>query len=266
MTIVYPGEEVTIETEFRKKADVMQAYGITLGAIELDDISKCLHSVKLTIQGIVKATGTASCTLYLTKGENFRYRVYPPLYEHTGEQKRDLHGKLIGYKAGRPQKPELVPVIEEYMLKNYDCVLSEEIEADDALGIEQSQNPGETVLCSIDKDLDMITGWHFNPDRREMYHVSEEQGIRNFWMQVLTGDAVDNIPGLRGVGKATAAKLLEDIDVQDMRDICLAEYLHREYDEEYFRMNCILLWMLRKPLKETYPKDAWAQGDQYASS
>ena len=251
-------KDITISTSFRKKADVMSDRDITEGEIVLDDIDKCLHSVKLTVEEILEGTGCDECTLYLTRGENFRYQVYPE------------------YKAGRLPKPLLVPKIEEYMQSKWNCVVSEEIEADDALGIDQCtslRNDEKTVLVSIDKDLDMIPGWHYNPDKGTMYHMSPDQSMSCFWHQVLTGDSVDNILGCGkrvplvyksgpkegqeytkrvGVGPGEAKETLHDVELKDMREVCLNKYLEKGFDEDYFRMNCKLLWVLRKPLKETY--------------
>jgi len=66
-----------------------------------------------------------------------------------------------------------------------------------------------TMIVTIDKDLDMVPGYHYNWLKQERYFVTEEEGMRNFYIQVLTGDGVDNIQGLKGVGPVGAKKILD---------------------------------------------------------
>jgi len=98
----------------------------------------------------------------------------------------------------------------------------------------------------------MIPGSHYNWNKESVYQVSSDQGLRFFWQQVLTGDSVDNIIGLKGIGCKTALKLLADVPTKDCKEFCLNEYLKRDRTKENFILNCKLLWILRKPLSETY--------------
>ncbi len=60
---------------------------------------------------------------------------------------------------------------------------------------------------SIDKDLDMIRGWHYNFIKDKKYFIDDQQAIKHFYTQILTGDRVDNIIGLRGIGPKKAEKI-----------------------------------------------------------
>ena len=85
-------------------------------------------------------------------------------------------------------------------------------EADDLVRIwaEQCMVAGiDFVVCSNDKDLKCIPGKHYNPKKRDgVTYVTEEEGIRHFYEQLLKGDPTDQIPGLPGVGNVYAKKFL----------------------------------------------------------
>jgi hypothetical protein len=76
------------------------------------------------------------------------------------------------------------------------------MEADDLLGINQTK---DTIICTIDKDLRQVPGQHYNFVKDEIFTVSVQQGLLWFYTQMLTGDASDNVSGIRGIGikKAT---------------------------------------------------------------
>ena len=221
------------------------------------------------IENIRKESGADEYQLYLTGGGNFRERV----------------ATIKPYKGNRPsEKPHHYERVREYLLKFRNATLIEGMEADDAVSIEQWKDYNlkravfvncslevdytldvdeglkskcETVLCSIDKDLDMVPGWHYNWIKDKRYWIDEIDGIRNFYKQLLTGDTVDNIPGLFGVGKSsTLIKRLNDFTTElDMYISVRTQYEKRfgSYWEKFLVENAQLLWMLREepePTKE----------------
>jgi 5'-3' exonuclease len=87
------------------------------------------------------------------------------------------------------------------------------MEADDEIGIQATElsNAGDTpVIVSTDKDLDMIPARHYNWVKQEVYDVTDEEAYRNFFRQCLTGDTVDNVPGIYRVGPERAGAILAD--------------------------------------------------------
>jgi 5'-3' exonuclease len=93
---------------------------------------------------------------------------------------------------------------------------------------------------SLDKDLDQVSGWHYNFVKKNKYFITEAEGLLNFYMQFLVGDSVDNIKGARGIGPKKARILLEDKTEPEMW-ATVVEHLGEERAIE----NGHLLYMLR---------------------
>ena len=179
-----------------------------------------------------------------TGSSAFRRRLLP-------EYKQNRAGKLkpIGWK---PMKAELLQ--EEASIQH------DEIEADDWIGILAS-NPdwtkGEPIIVSGDKDLDQIMGYHHWPwNETPNWIITEDQAIRQFYTQALTGDSTDNIKGCPGVGPVKAKKLVDTMDLFDEEDcwnIVRASY-RAAYDKagitddpvEAALLNARLVRVLRK--------------------
>jgi hypothetical protein len=167
---------------------------------------------------------------YLTGKGNFRNEVAVTA-PYKGTRKAD--------------KPYHFGLLREYMQTSWGFIEVEGMEADDKLGIEAYKHePDETVIVSLDKDLNMIRGHHYNFVKEEQYYITEEEGIRNFYLQMLTGDAVDNIIGLAGIGPVKSKKMLADCKTEkEMYDVVL-----KAYDNNLDRVieNGRLLWILRE--------------------
>jgi hypothetical protein len=167
---------------------------------------------------------------YLTGKGNFRNEVAVTA-PYKGTRKAD--------------KPYHFGLLREYMQTSWGFIEVEGIEADDKLGIEAYKHePEETIIVSLDKDLNMIRGNHYNFVKDEQYYITEEEGIRNFYLQMLTGDAVDNIIGLAGIGPVKSKKMLKDCKTEkEMYDVVLTAY-----DNNLDRVieNGRLLWILRE--------------------
>lgn len=181
--------------------------------------------------------------------ENLRSRQFK-LYIGGGGNFR--HEFVEDYKANRPPKPILYPEIREHLEKNWSAIVTTDIEADDAIGIEMTFDP-DAIICTVDKDLDMIPGWHYNLKKYTTYYVTEEEGLFNFYCQLLTGDATDNIRGLYGVGKQKAKKYLQDCSTeQEYWESVVRVYETREglgREDAIARILGVanLIWILREP-------------------
>lgn len=131
------------------------------------------------------------------------------------------------YKAQRTEPPEdLVPQFEliDRAVQAFNIPLLREanLEADDVMAslAEKMKTKGRpTVLVSSDKDLMQLVDdsvMMYDPMKRKL--IGREEVIKRFGVppeqvveiQALTGDASDNIPGVKGVGPKTAAKLIQE--------------------------------------------------------
>lgn len=174
---------------------------------------------------------------YLTGSNNFRNEI----------------AKTAPYKGNRVMaKPYHYQLLREYMERAWGFEVIDGMEADDAIGIEAYRNePDETIIVSIDKDLNMIRGHHYNFVKEEKYFVTEEEAIRNFYLQILTGDKVDNIIGLDGIGPVKSKKLLKDCKTElEMYEAVLKAY---DGDEARVLENARLLWILREEKQVWHP-------------
>ncbi len=194
-----------------------------------------VERIESNLNNILQSVRPVSFTLYLTSDDksNFRYRV----------------ATIRPYKGHRPSdKPFWYEQIRRHLIANYPTEVASGMEADDLLGITQSHN---TVICSVDKDLNNIPGLHYDELKSEkgVYEVSELDADRNFFCQLLTGDRTDNIPGLYGVG--TSSKLLGVVrgctEWNDMYLAVKAEYEKRfgSYWKLFMFENAQLLYILR---------------------
>lgn len=152
------------------------------------------------------------------------------------------------YKGNRVgHKPHHYQAIRDHLVNEWGAEVTCGIEADDALGIAQTE---ESVICSIDKDLLMIPGRHYNWQRKEYYEISEWEGWRNFYTQLLTGDRTDNILGVwkdTPKFKERAHVVLNGLAPEEMKCIVGMEYA-LEYDnpEERMQEAADLLWIQRE--------------------
>ena len=154
-----------------------------------------------------------------------------------GKSDTDVHrtSQYAAYKANRQEQPEdissALPDIQE-IIKGFSlpCLSSPGYEADDVIGTlaQMAAAKGyEVYMVTPDKDFGQLVRDHQIMIYKPGYmgapaEILDEQKIKEKWSiarveQVidilgLMGDAVDNIPGIAGVGEKTAAKLLAEYD------------------------------------------------------
>lgn len=158
---------------------------------------------------------------------------------------RHLFAKTAPYKGNRKGvKPVHYESIRSHLTSSWGFIIETEQEADDAIGISATELGDRSLICTIDKDLDNIPGWHYNFMSKEKYYVSNEGALRNFYRQILTGDRIDNVQGLRGIGPVKADRLLGEPG--QARDYY--ERVVKAYDGDTGRVdeNARLLWIRTK--------------------
>jgi hypothetical protein len=167
-------------------------------------LENCLQIAKASISQTIeeleeKYHEPASLRIFLSGKTNFR----------------DSVAKTRPYKGNRDNtpRPTHFKALGDYLVEQWDATYTEGIEADDAISISamEAKEKGEDyIVVSNDKDLDQIPGKHYNWITKEYYTVSPKEAKVNFYSQILAGDSTDNIPGLEGVGPATAEKALAE--------------------------------------------------------
>ena len=175
------------------------------------------------MQRIMHETESSAFQGFLTGSNNFRYDIYPE------------------YKAHRKKKPkpQFLEACRESLVINWKCQVTDGIEADDALGIEHQANPG-SVLASIDKDLLQLPGRHYNFVKQTWTDIDELQGLRNFYTQLIEGDASDNIPAWDGKLRTSRPKFVAKLidPLYDLfREDQMYEYVADLYQDHWQEVN-----------------------------
>ena len=146
----------------------------------------------------------------------------------SSESKCFRYDVLPSYKHNRANiaRPILRSELNHYVKGAYSCKQKPNIEGDDVLGILATQFPGEYIVCSLDKDLNQIPGWHYNWGKDfPVYYVTPEEGDLFFYRQTLTGDTQDGYKGCPKIGKQKALKLLPQGESQSTYwDIVVEQY------------------------------------------
>jgi len=155
---------------------------------------------------------------------------------------RDKIATTKPYKGNRKgnEKPHHYSLLREYLVTSWGATINEGIEADDMLAIRATELGDDSVIVTLDKDLDQVVGWHYNFVKKIKYYVEKDEGLLNFYKQFLTGDSVDNIEGAKGIGPKRADKLLNGLSEKEMWDV-IVDVLGEERAIE----NGHLLYMLR---------------------
>jgi len=177
-----------------------------------------------------------SVEVFLTGKDNFRYDIA-------------VTEPYKGNRSGKP-KPVHLQSLRQYLIDEWGADVSEGQEADDSIAIRATELGEDAVIVSLDKDFDQLTGWHYNFVKKDLYNVEQSDADLNFYSQFLTGDRIDNIIGVKGIGVVKAGKLLKDKTPYEMWQVCVEHlgedralengqllYLRREADEMWTPPN-----------------------------
>lgn len=206
---------------------------------ELEDFETVVSRMDYLLETIMTETKATSYKMALSGANNFRKLVYPE------------------YKANRKDqvKPRWLNDAKKYLTEKHNAVTQDDCEADDLLGVWQCATvdgvPEETIICTLDKDLQMIPGRHYSWEisgknwtkHATLSYITSYEGYYNFYHQLITGDPSDNVKGVQGSGKVAARNALSDVKNEiEMFNIVREMY---SSDEEML-LNGQCLWIWRK--------------------
>jgi 5'-3' exonuclease len=129
---------------------------------ELEPESHAIQITKTIIKRILEETKAESYKIFITANDksNFRYKI----------------ATIQSYKGNRKApKPFYYDKIRSYLTSSWGAIEVRGQEADDQLGIENtllSSQGIHSIICSIDKDLLMIPGTHYNIDTSNIIEVN----------------------------------------------------------------------------------------------
>jgi 5'-3' exonuclease len=202
---------------------------------ENDSLNIAKARVNELLDQLLQATDASEYRFFLSGKGNFRKNINKE------------------YKANRTQpKPIHLGDLREWACEELNAEVTEnDLEADDYLGIYQDKENDSTTIISLDKDLLMIPGKHYQwqigtakwTKEAKWIQQTELEGLRLFYEQCLKGDKADNVKGIAGIGEAKARKALKKCkNEREMLDICLNMY----ENEQEFLINARCLWILRE--------------------
>ena len=235
------------------------------GPAPWDYVESLLELSMMNICASVRATEAP--LVFLSTDKNFRYQL----------------AKTKPYKGNRKDiiRPFHYDNIRAWMPMRWETIICDGYEADDGLAMYQTQaEENTTIICSRDKDLRQVPGWHYtwgrggqvaegptlveefghirlyerivmpiSPDKKayKAYKLRGD-GLKFFYAQCLMGDVVDNIPGCKGVADKGAFELLSECNSEEeCHKVVLDAYnnIWGENGKDVLLEQARLLWLVR---------------------
>lgn len=207
---------------------------------EREPLELALLRTEDLVKRILHETKADSYKIYLGGSTNFRTAIDP------------------NYKANRADmpKPMWLQDVRAYLVTEWNAEITDNIEADDALGIEQTKltnqfglHSNKSVICSIDKDLHMIIGNHYNFVKQEWKLVTPDYAIKWFYQQLIQGDSSDNVMGFDNKARPKIPQFLQPTitrlwDLSSEQEM-LSFVFYLYHDKDKFKTNGQLLWIKR---------------------
>ena len=207
-------EEFVEYCEDHKRAkEVAGEFGYIWSRKEFEPIENALHLINQVMDGMPEHD---SRELWLTPSVgNFREQI----------------AKQAKYKGNRDyaNRPKYYRELTEYLIDRFGARYTEGQEADDEIGIRATEEGNRALIVSFDKDLLQIPGRHYNWVTKETATISGKDAALNFYAQILSGDPVDNVPGLPGIGSVKARKILAGV----VSPVDAWERVIKAYTEEF---------------------------------
>jgi len=157
--------------------------------LEVEPMSHAIYNMNHMIDYCLQVSDTKAYRGFLTGKGNFRHAIFKE------------------YKANRKdaRRPYWYDELRSYLMLDDRVTTVDGQEADDACSIAHCRENNyefhpdirNSIVWSVDKDFNNIPGWHGNYVTKEIYYVDEIEALRNFYLQILTGDIADGIPRIK---------------------------------------------------------------------
>lgn len=177
------------------------------------------------------------------------------------------------YKIQRVRN-KWVSLVRRRLLDMSFAIVSEYYEADDLVARDHKKlGHGNCIVVSMDKDLKQLQGIHFDYYRppsneldergfkiqrpfRGLSYISKVEAEQFFWKQMLTGDAGDNIKGIKGIGPKKSDRIIFNTEPENYRRVVLEKYVST-FGEEEGKLKFNLAYdLLKLGIKPEYEDDA----------
>jgi 5'-3' exonuclease-like protein len=176
----------------------------------------------------------------------------------NGNFRKDIFSdyKISSSRQTKGKPPNvIVPALRELLVFEGHAIAADGCEADDLIrtwALQARAADEEYVICSIDKDLKCIPGWHYfmHKGKEQLVEISEWEAKVFFYQQLLQGDPVDSIPGIPGIGPVKAEKQLAECTTEEELQEKVVELYFAFYQEEwydYLLANGRLLYLMSQP-------------------
>jgi 5'-3' exonuclease len=217
-------------TKYKREVKALEAEGWkqTKKRHVIEPIENCIGGLKRSLIEIIDEIKADDITVVISDLDNWRYDLYQD------------------YKANRvAPKPYYYEQMRSYLKNTWNALSEPYLEADDLVADIANEDPMNTIIAGIDKDLLQIPTWHYNWTNKKVRKITPIQGEYNFYTQMLQGDRGDNIPGVYKVGSSGAALRLNDCDTtEDMWWAVLCTYEDKDptpYNEIVLRGQMLRL-------------------------
>lgn len=207
----------------------------TLHTNEGEACKSAIYSIENIIEQATQTCKINKVIVMFSSTTNFRKEVDPQ------------------YKANRigKRKPMCIKEVVAYIQDNYTTETWKGLEADDAMGIYATRDVidgvPEVIVWSPDKDMKTIpNSWYMSDTQTDPLYISKEDADRHWFTQALTGDAVDNYHGIKGVGPVKAKRILGKAkEIKDLWHLTKLAFLQNGLTEADALRNVRLARILR---------------------
>ena len=189
-------------------------------------------SVSRLISNIMLATGSDRYELYIEE-----WRKDKKLF------RRDFTST---YKV-RDRPPGTVPFLNHaraFMISKWNAQVVMHYEAEDVVlrrAKELRVNGDDPTVCFIDKDLLQYAGKFYNYQKQMHRTLTEDEATLRLWRQVCTGDQIDTVPGIIGIGPKKAKYAIQDPETAMLDAARLYKLKSQTYEHFILQYNLIKL-------------------------